>query len=35
MFETMKSAEFTFSKFFDDEESYDDFVEDYKKNNMW
>jgi hypothetical protein len=35
MFETMKSDEFAFRNFFDDEESYDDFVEDYKKNNMW
>ena len=29
MFETMKSNKFAFSKLFDD------FVEDYKKNNMW
>jgi len=35
MFEIMKSDKFAFSKFFEDEESYDDFVEDYKKNNMW
>ena len=35
MFESMKSDKFSFSKFFDDAESYDDFVEDYKKNNIW
>jgi hypothetical protein len=35
MFESMKNDEFVFTKFFNDDESYDDFVEDYKKNNMW